>query len=161
MSHWDCTPLTNRGQDHTVRYRCLGTFFMYTELGRNSDAEHNCLSIILNLNERALLTSMVGQFEHCSALMCCVTVISCRGGGEKVDDHARIFWGFSVVLPGVLLIDLFALVIRRVINLCAELLWHASAFYLHTLWESVLLKNSISQWSFRACYIWHKSCTKS
>lgn len=38
-----------------------------------------------------------------------------------------------MVLPGVLLIDLFALVIRRVINLCAELLWHASAFHLHTL----------------------------
>lgn len=44
-----------------------------------------------------------------SAFMCYVTVISCRGGAEKVDDHAHVFWGFSAVLADLLLIDIFAL----------------------------------------------------
>lgn len=35
MSQWGCIPLKNRGQNHTGRYRCLITFFMHTEQGRN------------------------------------------------------------------------------------------------------------------------------
>lgn len=130
-----------------------------------SHTEHNYLSIILNLNEHASLTSMVYEFECCcSASMSYVTVISRKGGTEKVDDHACIFWRSlqfyhaQVVLN--VLIDTFALVLRRGINLCFELLWHAPAFNSCTL-AQLDLKNSVSKWSFRACYIWHWRCTKS
>jgi len=123
--------LTNRGEDHTMRYSCLGTFFLHTELGRNT--KHRCLSMILTLNEQAQLSSVVYEFECCTALMCYMTVVSHQGGAKRVDDHACIFCRFSVMLTGPLLIDTFTLVVMRVINLCAELLYHTSAFSLHTL----------------------------
>lgn len=63
--------------------------------------------------------------------MCYVTAISYESEAEKVDDHTllRLLCGFNLLL----LIDTYALVVMRVINLCAGLLWHASAFNLHTL----------------------------
>lgn len=106
---WDCIPLKNRRQNHTEDTDVWSHF----SCTQNREETLHRAELFEHHFEPKWTCSiewyMMYYLEDFSAFMCYVTVIPCRGGAEKVDDHAHIFWGFSVVLAGLLLIDTFAL----------------------------------------------------
>lgn len=136
MSEWASeTVYTWKIQDRKIQ--TFDHIFHLCRAGKKHYTEQNCLNTILNPNELVLLSGMVYEFEDFNAFMCCVTVISSGGGAEKVDDHGHIFWGFSPVLAGLLLIDTFAYWQRKWLIFALNCCGRTPSFKFHTLWESV------------------------
>lgn len=108
MCQWECITPKKRGQNRTGRYRCLITFFMHTEWGKNITVRRSVWTPFWTQ------MNLVYWVVWCTSLR--ILVLSCAmwlSSQVQVEQKrwmtTRTFSEVSAMLADLLLIDTFAL----------------------------------------------------